>query len=256
MGAPFAKSRFVRSLGVSSAIHGALLAVAASLWTLPAARARARGRTVPHQVTVALAPLTRPPAAPAARPPETTDLLPDEPLEEPLPTLIEELPPIEPFEEPLFERPELSQATLRPRALARLSPPRSKTAQTNEEKTPAAPREEPIAQEFTSHYLPPAAPPAGIPDPILTKPTPLDNPPPPYPARAVARGIEGTVQLTLSISADGRVTGVELDVSSGSALLDRAALAAVRRWRFRPGERDGVPQAMELPWRVVFTLTP
>lgn len=63
------------------------------------------------------------------------------------------------------------------------------------------------------------------------------NPLPRYPTAARRRGVEGTVTLAVRVSADGLPRAVEVARSSGSALLDEAALEAVRRWRFRPARR-------------------
>lgn len=64
-----------------------------------------------------------------------------------------------------------------------------------------------------------------------------DNPLPRYPAVARRRGIEGTVTLDVLVSAEGLPERVAIARSSGSGLLDEAALEAVRRWRFRPARR-------------------
>jgi protein TonB len=50
-----------------------------------------------------------------------------------------------------------------------------------------------------------------------------------YPQEARRQGIRGTVQLAFTVNAGGRVVGVSLTRSSGSATLDNAALAMVRR---------------------------
>jgi len=75
-----------------------------------------------------------------------------------------------------------------------------------------------------------------------------NNPPPAYPPQAKARHEEGTVQLRLQVRADGSVGEVQLLSSSGSMRLDRAAMEAVRGWRFRPATRGG--QAVE-SWATV-----
>ncbi|TMI84527.1 MAG: energy transducer TonB [Bacillati bacterium ANGP1] len=54
-------------------------------------------------------------------------------------------------------------------------------------------------------------------------------------------GVEGTVGVRALVLADGTVARVDVSDSSGSAVLDRAAAEAVRRWRFLPATRDGVP---------------
>lgn len=70
----------------------------------------------------------------------------------------------------------------------------------------------------------------------------LDAPAPRYPSRAIARQLSGEVLLRVTVGADGRPEKVELQQSSGHALLDRAALEQVRkRWRFRPLIVAGLP---------------
>lgn len=64
-----------------------------------------------------------------------------------------------------------------------------------------------------------------------------DNPLPRYPSAARRRGIEGTVTLEVLVSAEGLPERVAIARSSGSGLLDEAAIEAVRRWRFRPARR-------------------
>ena len=62
---------------------------------------------------------------------------------------------------------------------------------------------------------------------------------PAYPALALRRGLAGRVVCLLTVAADGRVTEVSIEHSSGHALLDEAAREALSRWRFRPARRDG-----------------
>lgn len=68
----------------------------------------------------------------------------------------------------------------------------------------------------------------------------LRNPPPAYPSDAKKRGEEGTVILIVEISDRGGVESVEIETSSGYTVLDRAALDAVRRWRFQPAKAGGI----------------
>lgn len=50
------------------------------------------------------------------------------------------------------------------------------------------------------------------------------------------------------IDAEGVPQKLEVNKSSGYERLDQQALEAVRRWRFVPGKRNGVPEAM---WNIV-----
>lgn len=75
--------------------------------------------------------------------------------------------------------------------------------------------------------------------------------PPVYPRQAIARGIEGTTVLRVLIGPDGATVEVRIHHSSGATLLDRAAVAAVERWAFRPAVVGGraVPAWVEVPVR-------
>ena len=81
------------------------------------------------------------------------------------------------------------------------------------------------------------------------------SPRPPYPPLALRMGWEGAVICLISVGPDGRVVGVQLETSSGHAALDQAALRGVRRWRFRPGLRNGEPAQMDVRKRVLFQLS-
>ncbi|NYZ63323.1 energy transducer TonB [Luteimonas deserti] len=70
-------------------------------------------------------------------------------------------------------------------------------------------------------------------------PRPVSTPAPDYPRAALRRGESGEVLLRVHVGVDGRTRGVDVVRSSGSARLDRAAVAAVRRWRFEPAMRNG-----------------
>lgn len=79
----------------------------------------------------------------------------------------------------------------------------------------------------------------------------LDNPAPDYPAAARRRRVEGLVLLDVMVDADGRPTTVGVAASSGAAELDRAALDAVRAWRFAPARRgsESVAGRVRVPLR-------
>jgi protein TonB len=69
----------------------------------------------------------------------------------------------------------------------------------------------------------------------------LRNPPPPYPEECRCRGEQGTVMVKVLVSPRGTAQSVALSRSSGFGPLDRAALDAVRRWRFRAATMGGMP---------------
>lgn len=65
----------------------------------------------------------------------------------------------------------------------------------------------------------------------------LSNPKPPYPNLSRRLGEQGTVMLRVLVSVAGESARIELKSSSGFPRLDRAALNAVRSWRFSPATR-------------------
>lgn len=71
------------------------------------------------------------------------------------------------------------------------------------------------------------------------RPIPGQSPAPRYPTQALRRGEGGTVSVRAEIGADGVPNEVGVVSSSGSRQLDRAAMDAVRRWRFTPAMRQG-----------------
>lgn len=83
------------------------------------------------------------------------------------------------------------------------------------------------------------------------RPLPGATPAPRYPVSALRRGQGGEVLVRAEVGPDGVVTSVSLARPSGNRALDRAALDAVRRWRFEPARRDGVPtvDSVQVPIR-------
>jgi protein TonB len=75
---------------------------------------------------------------------------------------------------------------------------------------------------------------------------------PVYPAIALAAGVSGTVVLAATISKAGTIEN--LRVVSGPPMLQRAAVDAVERWRYRPYMLNGEPVAVETTVKLVFNL--
>lgn len=64
---------------------------------------------------------------------------------------------------------------------------------------------------------------------------------PRYPLAEARRGVEGTVYLRILIGTDGLPLRVDLERTSGSRNLDKAAREHVfKTWRFEPATRDGL----------------
>ena len=65
--------------------------------------------------------------------------------------------------------------------------------------------------------------------------------PPRYPHESRRKREQGTVVLMVLLGIDGSVADLSISQSSGYERLDRAALTAVRRWRWSPTRRNGTP---------------
>lgn len=76
----------------------------------------------------------------------------------------------------------------------------------------------------------------------------LQNPKPPYPPMSKRLNEQGKVQVRVLIGIDGKPQKAELRQSSGYDRLDQSAMNTVMQWRYVPGKRDGVPEAM---WFIV-----
>ncbi len=63
---------------------------------------------------------------------------------------------------------------------------------------------------------------------------------PKYPARAKRMGWEGIVVLSFSVDENGNVFNIRVVRSSGYPVLDRAAVNALKQWKFAP--KPGVPE--------------
>lgn len=99
-----------------------------------------------------------------------------------------------------------------------------------------------------SHYKGPAAP---LPIGGDVKPAQLiKSVPPVYPQMAKTQRISGNVTIDALIDASGKVA--EVKVISGPPLLHRAALDAVKQWKYTPAQLDGSPTAIHLTVTVQF----
>jgi len=166
------------------------------------------------------------PPAPAAAPQNDAAVVPPEPplaepepFPPPAPQAIAE-PPAQPLPQPPPSKP---------------LPPRQHAAPPDSAPAPRAPAEPRVAT-----VVPPPLPAA----PILP-PEPAgglaSNRKPDYPTAAKLRGQQGRVVLRVEVSPAGAPLSVAVVATSGHAVLDKAALAAVEQWRFKPATQAGMP---------------
>ncbi len=64
--------------------------------------------------------------------------------------------------------------------------------------------------------------------------------------------VEGAVQLMATVSAAGNITAVK--VLSGDPLLTKAAVDAVKRWKYKPYRLNGEPVEIQTQITVKFEL--
>lgn len=155
-------------------------------------------------------------------------------------------PPKPLVDNPMIVVPEFHQVP--PLIPILLTPPRPHSAAPQQQAvpqvTPVDPTRAPIDQ-FTLPALPdtdvidsfePALPPA------FAQISADVAPPPPYPIQALRRRLSGVVTLRVRVDVQGRPVDAVVDSSSGSKLLDEAALKFVlARWHFIPAMQGGGP---------------
>lgn len=77
---------------------------------------------------------------------------------------------------------------------------------------------------------------------------------PEYPHDALLRGIEGWVDVSLQISAAGDVIDPRVEASSRRQLFERAALAAVKKWKYEPPPAHLAGAAQRVTVRLKFEM--
>ena len=82
----------------------------------------------------------------------------------------------------------------------------------------------------------------------------LNNPPPQYPESSRISGEQGIVLVRAKVGTSGAVTRVSLSQSSGYPALDRAAVEAVKGWKFHPASAAGIAMTSEVAVPVRFQL--
>lgn len=83
----------------------------------------------------------------------------------------------------------------------------------------------------------------------------LGNPQPQYPLLSKRRGEEGIVLIRAFVDETGTASKVEIFKSSSFALLDNAAVEAIKKWRFAPATKLGQYIASSVIIPINFKLT-
>lgn len=166
--------------------------------------------------------------------PEPLPLAPPEPVQQPKPT-----PKPQPKPQPKPKPQPL------PKAVSDPNPAPANAPAGTLDPEPSAPAEPAPAPTTASNSSADATPTVVMPSSSAAY---LNNPRPAYPSISRRMGEQGKVVLRVFIDAEGTPQQIEIRQSSGYERLDQQALDAVRRWRFVPGKRNGVPEAM---WNIV-----
>jgi len=94
-------------------------------------------------------------------------------------------------------------------------------------------------------------------DTVYTKvdvnPIPQKTPPPDYPEQLKRSGVSGVVAVTIIIDETGKVISSNV-VKSSNPDFNEAALTAVKKWKFKPGIKDGQPVKIRVTFPIKFSL--
>ncbi|MDO8440551.1 MAG: energy transducer TonB [Polaromonas sp.] len=166
----------------------------------------------------------------------------------PVVVLSELIEPPRPHVEPPPPAPK-PMAPTAPRKIESLPPPPMPLAMAD----PA-----PAINAPASVMAPPMAAPVAAAPPRIELPSSnadyLQNPKPAYPAMSKRLGEQGKVVVRVLIGVDGVAQKAEIRQSSGFDRLDQAAWTTAQRWRYVPGKRGGVPEAMWVNVPINFVL--
>lgn len=78
--------------------------------------------------------------------------------------------------------------------------------------------------------------------------------PPVYPLKARRKKWEGVVVLSALVGKDGNVGEVEVIDTSGHDLLDAEAVKAVKKWKYKPALKNGMPVECRIKIKIKFEL--
>ncbi len=88
-------------------------------------------------------------------------------------------------------------------------------------------------------------------DPGITRAKATYQPNPEYSSRAARKKIQGTVLLSIIVTAEGTVRDPQVTRSLDKDL-DKNALECVKKWKFEPATKDGKPVATHVAVEVSF----
>ena len=226
--------------GRTAVIVGSVVLLhAVALWALQRGLVRPPAEVIVHAQILAelIAPPPPPAAPPAPTPPPPAPPAPASP------------PPPKPRPAPPPPKPRAAPPRPAPVVQPRPAAPVVAPAPTAPAPVPAAPEPSASPAAAAAPAAPAPSPPAPPAPPVIVQPSTsaahLNNPAPTYPAMSKRLGESGRVVVRVLIGPDGRAQDARIQRSSGFDRLDQVALETARdRWRYVPGTRNGVPEAM------------
>jgi periplasmic protein TonB len=81
----------------------------------------------------------------------------------------------------------------------------------------------------------------GMMDEMDSPPTPVGKIQPTYPSSLLSKGVGGRVLVVCVVDEKGQVVSTSIRQSAGHPDLDKAAIAAVTKWKFKPATKAGRP---------------
>jgi TonB family protein len=134
----------------------------------------------------------------------------------------------------------------KPEQQPKTSPPSVQIAQESVEEATPPPPPQPKRRKIAPSKTPEVASTPEVTSYSSAKALATFTPFPKYPARVHSPGATGIGVCMLSVDpASGRVTGASMEQSTGDPTLDKSAVDAFRKWRFKPGTVSKVKVPIE-----------
>ncbi|WP_394246176.1 TonB family protein [Vibrio profundi] len=251
--------RYVIAGGASIALHAALLFVAqeSKVFAMPAG---SQSNSVSINF-VSSAPAIESTSQSEPEPVQPEPIVEKKPTPEP-PAQQEVAPPVK--AKSVKHAPLPPKSAVKPKQKARPKPERPKTQKPEPKKKELEPKPEAKKKEPTETVKKPSqvaqrqAPPKEVNQGVSSTPVLVNKPsfaarpsPPRYPRIARKRGIQGVATYEIWLDESGNQTKQALVSSSGALMLDKAALDAIKKWKFSAHTVNGkaIAHRIQIPVR-------
>ncbi len=89
----------------------------------------------------------------------------------------------------------------------------------------------------------------------IKPPTAIYKPDPDYTPQAARKGIEGTIQFSVVVDTAGNIADIQEKSAPLGDGLDQSAIDTVKKWKFNPATRNGVPVPVRVTVEVSFRMS-